>query len=154
MRREKLWVVTSLTSDSTDPQQRQLLECTYEAMENAGIPKESIVGNNTAVFVGASPADYHLGSLRDLDTVPMFDATGNHQALLAGRIAHFFDLRGPCFSVDTACSSGLHAVHLAVQSIRAGETEQAVVASCRLNLTPDHVASMSTNRFVQSMQSR
>lgn len=130
----------------TDPQQRQLLECTFEAMESAGIPKEEVSGKNMAVYVGTSPSDYHLGSLRDLETVPMFDATGNHQSILAGRIAHFFDLRGPCFAVDTACSSGLHAVHLAVQSLRAGETEQAVVASSRLNLAPDHIASMSTNR--------
>lgn len=116
-------------------------------MECAGTPKEEISGKNIAVFVGSSPSDYHLNALRDMDTVPMFDATGNHQSVLAGRIAHFFDLRGPCFSVDTACSSGLHAVHLAVQSIRSGETEQAVVASSRLNLAPDHITSMSTNRY-------
>ncbi|KAG5979385.1 Type I Iterative PKS [Claviceps digitariae] len=140
--------ISQAEAQAMDPQQRQLLECTFEAIEAAGIPKEEIAGKNMAVFVGASPSDYHLGSLRDTDTVPMFDATGNHQSILAGRIAHFFDLRGPCFSVDTACSSGLHAVHLAVQSIRAGETDQAVVASSRLNLTPDHIASMSTNRLL------
>ncbi|TWU77265.1 putative PKS-like protein biosynthetic cluster [Metarhizium rileyi] len=140
--------ITRAEAQAMDPQQRQLLECTYEAMESAGIPKEAIAGKNMAVFVGASPSDYHLSSLRDLDTVPMFDSTGNHQSILAGRIAHFFDLKGPCLSVDTACSSGLHAVHLAVQSIRLGETEQAVVASSRLNLAPDHVASMSTNRLL------
>ncbi|GAB0135893.1 t1pks [Epichloe bromicola] len=140
--------ITPAEAQAMDPQQRQLLECTYEAMECAGIPKEEIAGKNIAVFIGSSPSDYHLNSLRDVDTVPMFDATGNHQSILAGRIAHFFDLRGPCFSVDTACSSGLHAIHLAVQSIRSGETEQAVVASSRLNLAPDHLASMSTNRLL------
>ncbi|KAG6152537.1 Type I Iterative PKS [Claviceps purpurea] len=140
--------ITQAEAQAMDPQQRQLLECTFEAMENAGIPKEEVSGKNMAVYVGTSPSDYHLGSLRDLETVPMFDATGNHQSILAGRIAHFFDLRGPCFAVDTACSSGLHAVHLAVQSLRAGETEQAVVASSRLNLAPDHIASMSTNRLL------
>ncbi|KAG6041353.1 Type I Iterative PKS, partial [Claviceps citrina] len=140
--------ITQAEAQAMDPQQRQLLECTFEAMESAGMAKEGVAGKNMAVFVGTSPSDYHLSSLRDLDTVPMFDATGNHQSILAGRIAHFFDLRGPCFAVDTACSSGLHAVHLAVQSIRAGETEQAVVASSRLNLAPDHIVSMSTNRLL------
>ncbi|KAG6007018.1 Type I Iterative PKS [Claviceps lovelessii] len=140
--------ITQAEAQAMDPQQRQLLECTFEAMEGAGIPKEAIAGKNMAVFVGTSASDYHLGSFRDLDTVPMFDATGNHPAVLAGRIAHFFDLRGPCFSVDTACSSGLHAVHLAVQSIRAGESEQAVVASSKLNLNPEHIVSMSTNRLL------
>lgn len=114
------------------------------------MPKESIAGRNMGVFVGGSFSDYHLLSLRDTDTVPMFDVTGNHQCILAGRISHYFDLRGPCFSVDTACSSSLHALHNAVQSIRAGETEQAVVASCRLNIAPDDIVSMSTSRYAQA----
>lgn len=98
------------------------------------------------VFVGASPPDYGLGSLADLDTVPMSDATGNHQGVQAGRISHYFDLRGPCFAIDTACSSSLHALHQAVQSIRSGETKQALVASSHLNIQPAHVVSLSTNR--------
>lgn len=102
------------------------------------------------VFVGGSPSDYQTEAFRDIDYLPTSDATGNHQALLAGRIAHYFDMRGPCFSVDTACSSSLHAVHQAVQSIRAGETEQAVVASCRLNLGPEQFVSLSTNRYITS----
>ena len=53
-----------------------LLETTYEALETAGIPKESIIGKKVGVFVGGAPSDYHIGALRDLDTVPMFDSTG------------------------------------------------------------------------------
>jgi acyl transferase domain-containing protein len=53
-----------------------LLECTYEAIENAGIPKESLVGHNVGVFVGGAASDYRLGTLRDLDNTPMFEATG------------------------------------------------------------------------------
>lgn len=130
-------------ANNADPQQRQLLECTYEALENAGIPKEAIAGQNMGVFIGGAASDYRLGSLRDLDTTPMFDATGNHQSILSGRISHYFDLRGPSYSMDTACSSGLHALHQAVQSIRSGETDQAVVAGCRLSLQPDDWVAMS-----------
>ncbi|PNY26863.1 Polyketide synthase [Tolypocladium capitatum] len=126
-----------------DPQQRQLLECTYEALENAGIPKESIAGSNMGVFVGGNSSDYRLGTLRDLSQVPMFDATGNHQCIQAGRIAHYFDLRGPCFALDTACSSSLYALHSAVQSIRSGEADSAIVAGCSLHLQPDDSVAMS-----------
>ena len=133
-----------------DPQQRQLLECTYEALENAGIPKETIAGRNMGVYVGGAASDYRIGTLRDLDTVPMFDATGNHQSILSGRISHFFDLRGPSFTVDTACSSGLYAMHQAVQSIRAGESDQAVVAACNLHFQPDDWVSMSMLGYVEA----
>ncbi|KJZ74779.1 hypothetical protein HIM_05896 [Hirsutella minnesotensis 3608] len=140
--------ISQQEAQAMDPQQRQLLECTFEALENAGIRKEDIAGQNTGVFVGGSPSDYQLGIFRDVESIPTSDATGNHQSLLAGRIAHYFDLRGPCFAVDTACSSSLHALHQAVQSLRAGESDQAVVASCRLNLAPEHFISMSTNRLL------
>ncbi|KAJ4409179.1 Type I Iterative PKS [Gnomoniopsis sp. IMI 355080] len=124
-----------------------LLECTYEALENAGIPKESLVGKKVGVFVGGAASDYRLGTLRDPEQTPMFDATGNQQSIQAGRISHYFDLRGPSFSVDTACSSSLYALHQAVQSIRSGESDQAIVAACHLNLQPGDWMSMSLSRL-------
>lgn len=125
-----------------------LLECTYEALENAGIPKESLAGTKVGVFVGGAASDYRLGTLRDPEQTPMFDATGNQQSIQAGRISHYFDLRGPSFSLDTACSSSLYALHQAVQSIRNGESDQAIVAACHLNLQPGDWISMSLSRSV------
>lgn len=66
---------------------------------------------------------------------------------MAGRISHFFDLRGPSVSLDTACSSSLYALHYAVQSIRSGESELAIVAGCHLNLQLGDWVSMSLNRL-------
>lgn len=126
-----------------DPQQRQLLECTYEALESAGIPKESIAGHKTGVFIGNASSDYRQGTLRDLNHVPMFDSTGNHQALSAARISYYFDLRGPCVTLDAACASSLYALHSAVQSIRSGEADSAIVGACSLHLQPDDMVSMS-----------
>lgn len=131
-----------------DPQQRILLECSYEALENSGIPKEAIIGKKIGVFVGGAASDYRLGNLRDVDFTPMFDATGNHQSILSNRISYYFDLRGPSFTVDTACSSSLYALHQAVQCIRSGESEQAIVAACHINLLPDDFVSMSMSRYV------
>ncbi|KAL1636209.1 Type I Iterative PKS [Diplodia intermedia] len=139
--------ITSQEAQSLDPQQRILLECTYEALENSGLPKESIVGKNTGVFVGGATSDYRLGNLRDADQIPMFDITGNHEAILSNRISYYFDLRGPSCTVDTACSSSLYALHHAVQSIRSGESEQAIVAACHINLSPDDFISMSMSRL-------
>ncbi|KAB2571677.1 Reducing polyketide synthase PKS2 [Lasiodiplodia theobromae] len=139
--------ITAQEAQSLDPQQRILLECAYEALENAGVPKESVIGSNTGVFVGGAASDYRLGNLRDADHTPMFDITGNHESILSNRISYYFDLRGPSCTVDTACSSSLYALHHAVQSIRAGESDQAIVAACHINLAPDDFVSMSMSRL-------
>ncbi|KAG6022008.1 Type I Iterative PKS [Claviceps sp. Clav32 group G5] len=135
--------ITEQEAKAMDPQQRQLLECTYEALESAGIPKETISGANVGVFVGATSSSYRMGTLRDLNQVPLFDSTGNHQSIQAARISHYFNFRGPCFAIDTACSSSLYALHAAVQSLRAGEINSAIVAGCSLHLQPDDMVSMS-----------
>ncbi|KAH7254804.1 hypothetical protein B0J15DRAFT_446835 [Fusarium solani] len=135
--------ITEQEALAMDPQQRLLLECTYEALENAGVPKETIAGRNIGVFVGGALSDYRMGTLRDVNRVPMFDATGNHQSIQAGRLSYYFDFHGPCSSIDTACSSSLYALHQAVQSIRSGESEQAIVAAANLHLQPDDYISMS-----------
>lgn len=68
--------ITAQEATSLDPQQRILLECTPEALENGGIPKHSIVGKDVSVFIGGSLADYDLNNYRDTDTIPMYQATG------------------------------------------------------------------------------
>ncbi|KAL2060742.1 hypothetical protein VTL71DRAFT_9384 [Oculimacula yallundae] len=135
--------ITEKEAISMDPQQRLLLECTFEALENAGIPKQDLAGENVGVFVGGSFADYELRNCRDTDTAPVFQATGCAQSLLSNRISYYFDFSGPSFTVDTACSSSLGAMHLACQSIRNGESSHAIVASCHLNLIPDYFVIMS-----------
>jgi acyl transferase domain-containing protein len=95
------------------------------------------------VFVGGASADYRINTLRDLNQAPLFDSTGTHQSIQAARLSYYFDLRGPSFAVDTACSSGLYALHSAVQSIRSKESNSAMVAGCSLHLQPDDCVSMS-----------
>ena len=124
-----------------------LLECTYESLENAGIPKEKISGRNVGVFIGGSQNEHRHGNLRDLDDPPMYDPTGSQGAFLAGRISHFYNLRGPAFTLDTACSSSMYALHQAVQSIRSGESEQAIVGASHLITQPDIWVSMAKLRY-------
>ncbi|KAJ5902692.1 hypothetical protein N7495_003220 [Penicillium taxi] len=123
--------VTVQEAISMDPQQRLLLECSYEALESAGIPKESLSGRKVGVFVGGNFADYELRNLRDIDTCPMYQATGNAPSLQSNRISYFFNLQGPSITLDTACSSSLVALHYAVQSLRTGESSEALVAGSK-----------------------
>ncbi|KAE9375121.1 BcPKS8, polyketide synthase [Stipitochalara longipes BDJ] len=139
--------LTSQEATSMDPQQRLLLECTFEALENAGIPKHEIVGKRVGVFIGGSFSEYEASSFTDADTIPMYQATGCAFAMQSNRISYFFDLRGPSFTLDTACSSSLVAVHQACQSIRNGECDTAIVGGCHLNMLPEFWVSMSNSRL-------
>ncbi|KAJ5312285.1 hypothetical protein N7508_003115 [Penicillium antarcticum] len=139
--------VTVQEATSMDPQQRLLLECSYEALESAGIPKENLARRNVGVFAGGNFADYELNNMRDIETIPMHQATGCAPSLQSNRISYFFDLQGPSITVDTACSSSLVALHYAVQSLRSGESKEALVAGCRLNVVPDLFVSMSMSQL-------
>ncbi len=138
--------LTEKEAISLDPQQRLLLECTFEALESAGIPKHEIIGKDVGVFVGGSFPEYESHLFRDSDTIPMHQATGCAYAMQSNRISHFFDLRGPSFTADTACSSSMVAIHLACQSLRLGESSIALVGGCHLNMMPEFWISFSTSR--------
>ena len=139
--------ITLQEARSLDPQQRLLLECTYEALENAGIPKQSLAGQNVGVFAGASFSEYELRNLRDLDTIPMYEATGGAVSLQSNRISYYFDFNGPSITVDTACSSSLTALHLACQSLRLGVCSVAIVGGAHLNLGPESFATLSQSGY-------
>ncbi|KAI3300122.1 hypothetical protein DTO002I6_845 [Penicillium roqueforti] len=139
--------LTVQEATAMDPQQRLLLECAYEALESAGIPKENFARRNVSVFAGGNFADYELNNDRDTETIPMHQATGCAASLQSNRISYFFDLRGPSVTVDTACSSSLVALHYAVQSLRSGESKEALVAGCHLNIVPDIWVSMSMSQL-------
>ena len=140
--------ITAEEAKSVDPRHRMLLECTYEALENSGIPMGSIIGNDVGVYIGGSLSHYELHCLKDFETAPRLQYMGCADSLLANRISYFFDLRGPSATIDTACSSGLAALHLACQSLRAGEISQAIVGGCHLNLMPEVLASISSSMLV------
>ncbi len=121
-----------------DPQQRLLLETTYEALESAGIATDALAGSLTGVFVGITTSDYgQLSSRGGSESSDFYTATGSALNAAAGRISFTFGFQGPCVAVDTACSSSLVAVHLACQSLRAGESNLAVAGGVNVILSPD-----------------
>ncbi len=106
---------------SMDPQQRMLLETSWEALEHAGYSPRKAAGGSVGVFTGITTTDYHTLMLeRGEDNISVHTATGSGNCIAAGRISYTLGLHGPNLAVDTACSSSLVAVHLACQSLRAG----------------------------------
>ena len=99
---------------SMAPQQRLLMEVTWEALEHAGIVPETLVGSQTGVFIGINDASYTRHLMKcDTSELGLYQITGNHNSFGAGRLSYFLGMRGPSLSIDTACSSSLVAVHLA-----------------------------------------
>ncbi|KAF2847520.1 polyketide synthase-like protein [Plenodomus tracheiphilus IPT5] len=131
-----------------DPMQRLLLEVTYEALENSGTPLAKVAGTKTSCFVGCFTKDYEEMQRRDIEIAPKYQSTGASQTLLSNRLSYYFNLKGPSVSLDTACSSGLVAVHLACQSLRTGESTMAIAGGSNLILSPDIQIEMSDMHFL------
>ncbi len=124
--------ISKAEAQCMDPRQRLLLETAYETFENAGYNVDDFRGSDTALFMGDVHLDYDLQAER-FDPMLM---TGNRNGMAAGRIARFFDLRGKALLVDTTCSSGLVALHLAANELVLGESAFALVCGVNLDLVP------------------
>jgi myxalamid-type polyketide synthase MxaD len=131
-----------------DPQQRQLLEVAWEALEDAGQAAERLNGSPTGVFVGISSNDYYQLQLGDPDLDDPYLGTGNALSIAANRLSYFFGFRGPSLSIDTACSSSLVAVHLACRSLHAGESTLALAGGVNLILSPTITDSFAKAGFL------
>jgi acyl transferase domain-containing protein/predicted amino acid dehydrogenase/short-subunit dehydrogenase len=119
-----------------DPQQRWLAEVAWEAIEDAGLPVEQLAGTRTGVFVGISHSDYPMLHRNDIRAIDGYSNIGSALSIAANRLSYLFNLRGPSFAVDTACSSGLVALHLAARSLASGECDYAIVGGTNALLNP------------------
>ncbi len=119
-----------------DPQQRLLLEVAWEALESAGCTAR-LAGSPTGVFIGihSYSIDYLLKQVGGPAGIDTHTVTGSAHSIAANRLSYCLDLRGPSVAIDTACSSSLVAVHLACQSLRAGDCDMALAGGVNLILS-------------------
>jgi acyl transferase domain-containing protein/acyl carrier protein len=123
-------------AEITDPQHRLFLETAWEAIENAGYDTESYAGT-IGVFAGTGLSDYLLRVYSNQNILNSLDA---NQLAIAGdkdylttRVSYKLNLTGPSYTVQTACSTSLVAVHLACQSLLAGECDISLAGGVSIN---------------------
>ncbi len=131
-----------------DPQQRLLLKVVWEAIEDAQIDPAQLAGNRVGVYVGTSAVDHAAAIGRDLALIDPYMMTGNTMSLVANRVSHTFDLRGPSIVVDTACSSSLVALDQARIALVRGDIDTAIVAGVNLLLAPNNYIGFSAARML------
>nr|WP_171076216.1 beta-ketoacyl synthase N-terminal-like domain-containing protein [Streptomyces sp. YIM 121038] len=114
-----------------DPQQRALLEISCHALQRAALEPADLAGEAVGVFAGVSSYDYRELALRR-GQVNSHTLAGTLHAFLANRLSFHFDLRGPSVTIDTACSSGLTALTLAVIALRGKQCSMALVGAANI----------------------
>nr|WP_234324816.1 type I polyketide synthase [Streptomyces sp. NRRL F-5639] len=119
-----------------DPQQRLLLEVAWESLENAGVAPLSLRGQQVGVYAGTNGQDYLALLGLAGESGDGYGGTGNSGSVLSGRVSYALGLEGPAVTVDTACSSSLVAMHMAAQSLRAGECDLALAGGVTVMSTP------------------
>ncbi|RAH71709.1 uncharacterized protein BO66DRAFT_400146 [Aspergillus aculeatinus CBS 121060] len=122
--------INNLEATYMDPQQRKLLEVVYEAFESAGVPLEKVSGANIGTYVGSFAMDFWTMQAGDSEYFHRLSATVMGTTILANRISHTFNLRGP-------------SLHLACTALDAGECDAAIVAAANLVQSPEqHIGTM------------
>lgn len=128
--------LSPLEAQNMDPQQRIMLELTWEALEHARIPASELRGEAVGVYVGSTNNDYAMLVSSDPQAFHPYALTGGSSAIIANRVSYAFDFRGPSIQSDTACSASLVAIHQAVRGLRDGDSDLAIAGGVNLLASP------------------
>ena len=122
--------ISPVEAQLLDPQQRLMLETSWQALEDAGMDPAQLKGSRTGVYAGISNNEYRNLLLEASDTAEpaasLYTVTGTSFNTAIGRVAFALGLEGPAMAVDTACSSSLVAIHQAASGLQRGETNLAL----------------------------
>jgi acyl transferase domain-containing protein len=129
-----------------DPRQRLALELAWELFEDAFLVPETLRGEQVSIYLGAMTDDYAVLTLRDgADNLDHHSFGGVSRGMIANRISYALGLHGSSMIIDSGQSSSLVAVHLACESLRAGESPLAIAGGIHLNLADE--TAMLENEF-------
>jgi amino acid adenylation domain-containing protein len=131
-------------AEQLDPQQRVFLECAVAALEDAGYDPETYGGRigvyagggiNTYLMNNVCPSLGYAPNRSFLETVGDVQMTiGQAPDFLPTRVSYKLNLTGPSVNIQTACSTALVAVHMAVQSLHQGECTMALAGGVAIRL--------------------
>ena len=145
--------INNLEATYMDPQQRKLLEVVHDSFEDAGLNLDTVSGANIGCYVANFTADFQIIQAKDPESFHRYSATGMGISILANRINHVFDLRGPSMVLDTACSSSLYALHIACAALHSSECDGAIVAGANLIQSPEvHIVTTKTGILSKASQ--
>ena len=132
-----------------DPQQRLVLEVSWEALEHAALSPAHLAGSQTGVFVGICNTDYHqLLLTRSAEALDAYAASGSAHSVASGRLSYVLGFQGPALSIDTSCSASLVAIHAACQSLRAGESTLALAGGVNIICAPETSIALSKSHML------
>lgn len=133
----KFYNISPKEADYIDPQQRLTLETAWEALEDAGIDPSPLRHGRGGVYVAVSNTDYagEMGAYAN-EELNSYMPTGAALSAVSGRLSYFLGWRGPCMTIDTACSASLVAVHLAAQGLREKEADVALCVGVNAIVNP------------------
>ncbi|MEV4504717.1 SDR family NAD(P)-dependent oxidoreductase [Streptomyces klenkii] len=135
--------IAPVEAASMDPQQRLVLELAVEALDDAGIAAESLAGSSTSVFIGVSDMSYAWLQSRLRGHQAPYNMSGGALSIVANRLSHHLDLRGPSMAIDTACSSALVALDRACRTLLEGTSRVAFAGGVNILTGPDSFVGFS-----------
>jgi acyl transferase domain-containing protein/acyl carrier protein/nucleoside-diphosphate-sugar epimerase/SAM-dependent methyltransferase len=135
-------------AESTDPQQRMIMQLAYQALEQSGYFSMPTSKPDIGCFVGVGLSDYEDNVACYAPTA--YTATGNLRSFVAGKVSHFFGWLGPSLTIDTACSSSAVAVHNACQSILSGECSAAIAGGTNFMTGPEWFQNLDGASFLST----
>lgn len=129
--------ISPADAEAMDPRQRLLLQESWKALEDAGYNEADLELSKIGMFVGVEEGDYQLIAGKNANI------TSNHSGILASRLGYFLNFKGPVLAINTACSSGLVALHQACKSLKDLECDTAIASGVSLTLTSNSFYGMA-----------